>query len=61
MIPASELVLNADGSVYHLRLRPEHLADTVLLVGDPDRVRQVSQRFDALEFCLLYTSPSPRD
>lgn len=49
MIAASELVLHADGSVYHLRLRPEELADTVLMVGDPDRVEQVSKRFDSLE------------
>ena len=48
-IEPSQLVLNPDGSVYHLRLRPEHIADTILLVGDPDRVGQVSKHFDRIE------------
>ena len=42
----SELILNADGSVYHLNLLPEDIADTVVLVGDPERVPQVSRYFD---------------
>ena len=46
----SELILNPDGSVYHLHLRPEHLADTVITVGDPDRVEEVSKHFDSIEF-----------
>ncbi|HNU60079.1 MAG TPA: phosphorylase, partial [Aquaticitalea sp.] len=37
-IKESELILNPDGSVYHLNLRPEHLAETVITVGDQDRV-----------------------
>lgn len=45
-IPASELILNADGSVFHLHLRPEQLADTVLLVGDPGRVELIASRFE---------------
>jgi len=45
----SELILNPDGSVYHLALRPEQLADTVLVVGDPGRVALISQRFDHVE------------
>ena len=45
----SELILNKDGSVYHLNLLPEDLADLVLLVGDPDRVPLVSRHFDMLE------------
>ncbi len=45
----SELVINPDGSVYHLAIRPEHLAGTVLLVGDPGRVDQVSAHFDTVE------------
>lgn len=49
-IPESELILNPDGSVYHLNLRPEHLADTIIAVGDPGRVHQVSQYFDEVEF-----------
>lgn len=48
-IPASELVINADGSIYHLNLRPEQLAPTVFLVGDPGRVPRVSQHFDRIE------------
>ena len=47
--PESELVLNADGSVYHLHLRPEDVADTIIAVGDPDRVEKVSKYFDRIE------------
>ena len=50
MIPESELVLNPDGTVYHLKIRPGDLADRVILVGDPGRVRTVSALFDSLEF-----------
>jgi len=49
-IPESELLLHADGSVYHLRLTPEHLAPTVFTVGDPDRVATVSRHFDQIDF-----------
>ena len=49
-IKASELILNPDGSVYHLNLRPEHLATTIITVGDPDRVETVTQHFDSIEF-----------
>ncbi|OJZ02972.1 nucleoside phosphorylase [Sphingobacterium sp. 40-24] len=49
MINASELILNADGSVYHLNLLPEDLAGTVITVGDPDRVAKVSKYFDRIE------------
>ena len=49
-IPESELVLNADGSVYHLHLRKEHIADKVILVGDPGRVKLVASFFDSIEF-----------
>jgi len=48
-LKASELILNADQSIYHLNLHPEDLAPTVLLVGDPDRVARVSQYFDHIE------------
>src|ERR1035437_57696 len=48
-IATSELILNADGSVYHLNLLPEQLADTVLVVGDPGRVEKVSKHFDSVE------------
>lgn len=48
-IGASELIINNDGSVFHLHLRPEELADTVILVGDPGRVEMVSSFFDSVE------------
>ncbi len=44
-IPESELILNSDGSVYHLNLQPEDIADTIINVGDPDRVAKVSRFF----------------
>jgi len=46
---ASELILNADGSIYHCNIRPEHLANIVITVGDPNRVERVSQHFDTIE------------
>ena len=49
-IAASELLLNADGSIYHINLRPEELADTVILVGDPGRVSMVARHMTAIEF-----------
>jgi uridine phosphorylase len=45
----SELILNQDGSVYHLSLLPHQIADTILLVGDPDRVAKVSRHFDKID------------
>ncbi|MDR1170057.1 MAG: nucleoside phosphorylase [Prevotellaceae bacterium] len=48
-IPLSELVINSDGSVFHLHLRPEDIADTVILVGDPARVDMIAGYFDKIE------------
>jgi len=48
MIKESELILNPDGSIYHLNLRPEQVADTIILVGDPNRVPRVSAYFDTI-------------
>lgn len=48
-LAASELVLNEDGSVYHLNLLPEDIAGKIILVGDPDRVPKVSKYFDKIE------------
>lgn len=48
-IKESELIVNPDGSIYHLHLTPEELADNVLLVGDPGRVPVVSKHFDTVE------------
>ncbi len=45
----SELILNNDGSIYHLNLLPEDIAETVIFVGDPDRVPKVSSLFDTIE------------
>ena len=46
----ADLILNNDGSVYHLHLRPEHIAQNIITVGDPDRVAMVSNFFDSIEF-----------
>lgn len=45
----SELIINGDGSVFHLHVKPEHLADKVILVGDPGRVELVASHFDSRE------------
>lgn len=50
MIEASELILNPDGSVYHLNLKPENIAHDIIFVGDPDRVEKITQFFDIIEF-----------
>lgn len=50
IIPASELVLHPDGSIYHLNIKPEQLAKTIVIVGDPGRVAIISSRFDSIEF-----------
>ena len=47
--PPSELIINSDGSIFHLHLKPEQLADNVILVGDPDRVALVGSYFDTQE------------
>ena len=49
-IADSDLILNSDGSVYHLNLLPKHISDTVIGVGDPGRVYDVSKYFDEVEF-----------
>jgi len=49
-IKASELILNPDGSVYHLNLKPENISNTIITVGDPDRVNQVTKHFNSIEF-----------
>jgi uridine phosphorylase len=58
-IAESELILNPDGSVYHLHLKPENIADTIIVVGDPGRVKEISKHFDNIDFTVqnreLYT------
>ncbi|MBR5864248.1 MAG: nucleoside phosphorylase [Alistipes sp.] len=49
IIAPSELIINADGSVFHLHMRPEQLADTIILVGDPARVELIAKRLDSIE------------
>lgn len=48
-IPSSELIINADGSIFHLHLKPEQLADIVILVGDPGRVAMIAEYFEKKE------------
>ena len=48
-IPSSELIINDDGSIFHLHLKPEQIADTIILVGDPGRVEQVASNFETRE------------
>ncbi|WP_439482114.1 nucleoside phosphorylase [Cyclobacterium plantarum] len=52
-IPESELLINPDGSIYHLNLKPGQVADTVIAVGDPDRVGKISRYFDTVELKVL--------
>ncbi len=49
VIPSSELIINEDGSIFHLHLQPEQIADIVILVGDPGRVALVAEHFDRIE------------
>lgn len=50
MIKDSELILNPDGSVYHLNIKPEHIAQDIIFVGDQHRVSRITQHFDSVEF-----------
>lgn len=49
-IKSSELILNPDGSVYHLNIKPEDLAENIIFVGDQDRVERISKHFDSITF-----------
>ncbi|MDO5036373.1 MAG: nucleoside phosphorylase [Porphyromonas sp.] len=49
VIPPSELIINEDGSIFHLHIRPEHLADKVVVCGDPGRVDMIASHFDTRE------------
>ena len=53
-IAESELILNKRGAIYHLDLKPDEIANTVILVGDPDRVKEVSKHFDSIEFKIQF-------
>jgi uridine phosphorylase len=49
-ISPTDLIINPDGSIYHLGLRPENIAETIITVGDPERVEKVSKYFDVVDF-----------
>ena len=50
MIHQSELILNSDGTIFHLHLKPEHIAENILLVGDQARVKAIADHFDTIDF-----------
>ncbi len=50
IIAPSELILNPDGSIYHINLKPEHISQNIIFVGDQDRVPKVARHFDTIEF-----------
>lgn len=50
IIESSELIINNRGAIYHINCRPEEVAKTIITVGDPDRVKEVSKHFDKIEF-----------
>lgn len=50
IIPASELIINEDGSAFHIHLRPEHIRENVIFVGDPGRVTMVANYFDTIDY-----------
>ncbi len=49
IIPGSELIINSDGSVFHLHIKPEQLSDKIIMMGDPDRVGLTASFFDSIE------------
>ncbi|MEQ8240977.1 MAG: nucleoside phosphorylase [Cyclobacteriaceae bacterium] len=50
MISETDLIINSDGSVYHLNLKPENITDKIITVGDPSRVHRISRYFDEIDF-----------
>lgn len=52
MIKHSELIINNDGSIFHLHLKPEHISNQIILVGDPARVDTISSFFDKIDFSV---------
>lgn len=51
-IANSELILNSDNSIYHLKLQPHHIAKDIIVVGDPNRVKTISSKFDEIEHVI---------
>lgn len=52
MIKNSELILNSDGTIFHLHLKPENISDQIILVGDPARVDTISEHFEKIDFTI---------
>ncbi|MDE6753431.1 MAG: nucleoside phosphorylase [Muribaculaceae bacterium] len=50
IIPSSQLIINDDGSAFHIHLKPEQLRDNIILVGDPGRVKMVGEMFDKIDY-----------
>ncbi|MDE6558995.1 MAG: phosphorylase, partial [Muribaculaceae bacterium] len=50
IIPPSELIINEDGSAFHIHLRPDQLRDNIILVGDPGRVDMVASYFEEIDY-----------
>jgi len=50
MLHPSELILNPDGSIYHLKLKPEHIGNKIIIAGDPQRIATISAKFDSIEY-----------
>ena len=53
VIPPSELIINGDGSIFHLHVKPEQIATTIILCGDPERVSMIASHFDSIECDIL--------
>lgn len=53
-ISSTDLIINPDGSIYHLHLKPGDITDTIITVGDPGRVADVSKHFDSIDFKKVY-------
>ena len=54
VIPPSELIINGDGSIFHLHVKPEQIATTIILCGDPERVSMIASHFDSIE-CDIFS------
>lgn len=48
-IPSSEMIVNGDGTIFHLHLKPEQIADDIIMCGDPSRVEMIAHYFDTKE------------
>ena len=60
-IPESELIINGDGSVFHIHLKPEELADNVIMVGDPSRVDMIAEYLTDINTMASASPPCPME